>query len=252
MIPLFKSHSSIGRSILTLDHPDKVVDGASDSVFSIAKENNLQQVFLVEDSMVGFFDAFRRSEELGLQLIFGYRFVCCTSNDNEDSDHKLIAFARNDKGCKDLNKLYSFVNTKCNGKIKNDYLFDYWSDDLLMAVPFYDSFIFNNKLYLGNCIPEFKNIKPTFFIEKNGLPFDNLVENAVTEYCKTYAFETQLVKSIYYKNKSDCDAFQTYKIICNRSFGKERSLSSPNLDHFGSDEFCWESYLENERRTIKI
>jgi DNA polymerase III alpha subunit len=252
VIPLFKSHYSIGKSILTLDDPDKDSSDGTDSIFSIAQENNLKQIFLVEDSMVGFFNAFKKCKDLGIQLIFGYRFSCCTSDNNEDSEHKLIAFAKNDNGCKSLNKLYSFIHTKCGGKIKNDDLFDYWSDDLIMAVPFYDSFIFKNHLYLGNCIPQFKKIKPIFFIERNRLPFDSVVELGVNRYVDSMNSKAHLVKSIYYKNKSDCQAFQTYKIICNRSFSKERSLSSPNLDHFGSDEFCWESYLEYERRTSKI
>ena len=40
MLALFKSHYSIGKSILTLKHPEKVEDGGPDSIFSIAKENN--------------------------------------------------------------------------------------------------------------------------------------------------------------------------------------------------------------------
>ena len=42
------------------------------------------------------------------------------------------------------------------------------------------------------------------------------------------------------------EALQTYKILCNRNFGKAASLSSPNLNHFGSQEFCFESYLEKK------
>jgi len=56
----------------------------------------------------------------------------------------------------------------------------------------------------------------------------------------------QKAKSIYYKNKEDFDAWQTYKCLCNRSFGKERSLSNPNLEHCGSNTFCWEAF-KNER-----
>ena len=43
MIPLFKSHFSIGKSILTLESPDKDKEGGSDSIFSIAKENSLKE-----------------------------------------------------------------------------------------------------------------------------------------------------------------------------------------------------------------
>jgi hypothetical protein len=101
MIPIFTSHFSIGKSILTLQHPDKETSDGSDSIFSIAKESGLKNLFLVEESMTGFFEAFRISKELGIQLHFGYKFVCCNSDANAKSNHKLIAFAKNDAGCTD-------------------------------------------------------------------------------------------------------------------------------------------------------
>jgi hypothetical protein len=60
MIPLFKTQASIGKSILKIDDVNR-----------IANENNLDTVYLVEDTMVGFPDAFRT---LGDKLRFGYRF----------------------------------------------------------------------------------------------------------------------------------------------------------------------------------
>ena len=244
MIPIFTSHFSIGKSILTLNHPDKETSDGSDSIFSIAKESGLKNLFLVEESMTGFFEAFRISKELGIQLHFGYKFVCCNSDANEKSNHKLIAFAKNDDGCKALNKLYSFINTSQKGAISNDDLVAQWSDELMLAVPFYDSFIFNNQMIMGHCIPNIAELNPVFFIEDNGLPFDHLLKKAVYRYIsqRTPNYSTQLVQSIFYKHKSDCDAFQTYKILSDRKFGKQATLSCPNLNHFGSDEFCWEAY----------
>jgi len=245
MIPIFKSTYSIGKSILTLDHPDKVSSDGPDSIFSIAKDNNLSTVYLVEDSMVGFFDAFKKCQELGLQLCFGYRFTCCNDYENSDSNHKLIAFAKNDQGCKDLNRFYSFVNTQHAGRISDKDLVKLWTDNMLLVVPFYDSFIFNNHFCLGNCIPDFKSLPAIFLIESNGLPFDNMIEKAVKEYTAGNSlYEIEPAKSIYYRYKADVEAYQTYKILCNRTFGKQATLSSPNLNHFGSDEFCWESFKE--------
>lgn len=248
MIPLFKSTYSIGKSILTLDHPSKTSSDGPDSIFSILQESNLSQLYLVEDSMVGFFDAFKKCQEFGIQLIFGYRFNCSNDSSKESSNHKLIAFAANDQGCKDLNKFYTHVNTKCGGVITDSELSKFWTDDMILAVPFYDSFIFNNHFCLGNCIPDFKDIKPIFFIEDNGLPFDKIIESIVKDYASKHPHLTvEKAKSIYYRYKDDVEAFQTYKILCNRSFGRQATLSSPNLSHFGSDEFCWESFqLSNQ------
>ena len=97
MIALFKSSCSLGKSILTLNDPNNCHENGPDSIFSVAVENDLKTITLVEDSMVGFFDAFRISQSLGIQLIFGLRITCCDQLDNAASTHKLIVFAKNDQ-----------------------------------------------------------------------------------------------------------------------------------------------------------
>jgi DNA polymerase III alpha subunit len=246
--PIFTSHFSIGKSILNLKHPSKQAKDGSDSIFSIALEGGLKELILVEESMIGFFDAFKISQDLGIQLIFGYKFSCNNDQEDKNSIHKLIAFAKNDEGCKQLNKLYSLINSKLGGIISNKQLEDAWSDDLLLVVPFYDSFLFKNSLTHSSCIPNIDNFNPTFFIENNNLPFDRLMTSKVLDYLSTkpplHQTKIEKVKSIYYKNKCDFEAFQTFKILNNRKFGKQLSLNSPNLEHFCSNEFCWESFLE--------
>ena len=97
MLPLFKSHFSIGKSILTLFHPDKCVDGGADSVFKLAVDNNLKQIILVEDSFNGFLEAKRNCEQLELQLVFGLRFTIAENIDEKlskdnNNKHKIIIF----------------------------------------------------------------------------------------------------------------------------------------------------------------
>lgn len=91
-----------------------------------------------------------------------------------------------------------------------------------------------------NCIPDFRFARPTFFLENNNLPFDNLIRERVKEFAREHKCETEETKSIYYKTRKDVEAFQTYKCICGRQF-QSKSLAKPNLDHFGSDEFCVEA-----------
>ena len=62
MLALFKSHYSIGKSILTLNDASKVKDGGSDSIFQIALDNNLSEIILVEDSLIGFSEAYKSPE----------------------------------------------------------------------------------------------------------------------------------------------------------------------------------------------
>ena len=93
MIPLFKSHFSIGKSILTLDDPKDASENGSDSIFKIAQENNLKQIFLVEDSLIGFFEAYKKSKQLGIQLVFGLRLSMRNSSleDSEVSDQYIAS-----------------------------------------------------------------------------------------------------------------------------------------------------------------
>ena len=54
VLPLFKSQYSLGRSILTLENPDDMLDKGPDSIVDIAEKNDLKELFLRDDSMTGF------------------------------------------------------------------------------------------------------------------------------------------------------------------------------------------------------
>lgn len=247
MIGLFKSHYSIGKSILTLDDPKKVTDGGADSIFKIAIDNNLTTITLVEDSLIGFFEAFRRSRELGLNLVFGLRISMRNSSlpDDESSEHKTIIFAKNGDGCRLLNKIYSKAFCDFSGFLDYNSLKQLWSEDnLKLCVPFYDSFLATNNFSFSNACPDFSFCNPFFFIEENEVSYDHLLKQKVIDFASKSNFQTFKAKSIYYKNRKDAEAFQTYKIICNRSNGKERSLTRPELSHFCSNQFCFQAWKE--------
>lgn len=247
MVPLFKSHYSIGRSILTLDDPKKTVENGPDSIIKIVKEAGLKTVVLVEDCLTGFFEALKRTQEQNLSLIFGLRLSMRNSTlpDDEKSEHKVLIFAKNAVGCKTLNKIYSRAFTEYGGYLDYKTLKEFWDErNLRLCVPFYDSFLHINLLNFGNCVPDFSFCAPSFLIERNNVSFDGLLEKAVAEYATNRSYKTVLAKSVYYNLRKDVKAFQTYKIICNRTVGKERTLDKPELPHFCSDEFCFESWKE--------
>jgi DNA polymerase III alpha subunit len=252
MLPLFKSHFSIGKSILTLDDPKKVTEGGSDSVFKIAKDNGLKQVILVEDSLIGFFEAYKRSKEMGIQLIFGLRLSMRNSAlpEDEGSQHKVIIFAKDYIGCKLLNKIYSKAFCTNSGFLSYSDLKELWNEaSLKLAIPFYDSFIYINNLSFGNAVPDLSFTKATLFYEDNALALDYILQEKVKEFSTNNDLSMVKVRSIYYNKKSDVKAFMAYKIICNRSFGKDRSLEKPELPHFCSDKFSFEAWKE-ENATI--
>lgn len=243
-IPLFKSHYSIGKSILTLNEPTENPEGA-DSIFEIAEEEKLENLFLVEDSLIGFLEALKGSEKQGLNLRFGLRLSMCDSLNEEKNkcEHKVVIFSKNAAGCQLLNKIYSFAFTEGDGKIDPVNLARLWSEgDLMLAIPFYDSFIFQNLFYFSGCVPNFSFTQPTFLMEDNHLPFDGILKSKIKEYIKNSSASTLNVKSIYYKQRADFEAFQTYKCICRRQFARKASLASPNLDHCGSREFSVEAW----------
>ena len=251
MLPIFKSHYSIGKSILTLDHNKLSLDEGSDSIFSLLSEGEIKKLILVEDSLTGFLQALKGCEKLGIDLIFGLRCLVCNDladEDKEKSLQKVIIFPKNGEGCALLNKIHTKAQTEHGGMLDFVAINKEWDDSLLkMAIPFYDSFIFNNALTFSNCVPDFSLISPDFFVEDNGLPFDLIIKKRVADYCKDNNFRSRLTKSIYYNNKDDFDAYTTYKCICNRRHFSS-SLDKPNFDHLGSREFCFQSWKEANRK----
>ena len=251
MLPLFKSHFSIGKSILTLNLPSQCTDEGSDSVFKIAKDDGLKQVILVEDSFNGFLQAKKNAEDLDIQLVFGIRFLVDEKlNKDNNNKHKIIIFAKNDQGIKSLYKIYNRAFAKGFGHLDYKFLKESWNNNLKLVVPFYDSFLFANLISFSNCVPDFTFCEPTFFIENNNLPFDFLVEPIVRKYCKENKFPIEKAKTIYYNKKDDAKAFQTYRCLCSRGFGRQKTLEEPNLDHFGSNEFCFESWKEKNENKL--
>jgi DNA polymerase III alpha subunit len=245
MIPLFKSHYSLGRSILTLENKDEA-DDYPDSIIQIAKQNNLKEIFLIEDNMSSFLEAYTNTKLNNIKLNYGLR-ISITESINDKSDEsrqktsKIIIFFKNKKGHELLTKLFSIAaKTGFYYEPRLDYetLNKNWTDDLILAIPFYDSFIFNNTLRNSICIPQFNFTKPIVFIENNDLPFDVIVKDKMERYAKENDLELYKVKSVYYNKRKDFKTYLTFRCINNRSI-----LNKPELEHMSSNEFCFESYL---------
>ena len=243
ILPLFKTHYSLGKSILNLSLIDNQPD-ESDSVFSILKENNLKELILVEDCMTGFLEAYNNSNELGVKLIFGLRITACLDMEEKTGEslknnNKIIIFAKNNDGYKKLIKIFSLAARKgfyYEPRIDYKNLKDEWDDSsLIMAIPFYDSYIFKNTLENNICVPELDFADPTYFLEDNDLPFDDLIKQKVIN----ISSKTQKTQSIFYKSKKDFKAYLTFKCINKRS-----TLDKPELQHMTSDEFCVEGWKE--------
>lgn len=253
VLPCFKTHYSICRSILTLeDSPKK--PNAPVSALQLAKEAELSEVVLVEDSFSGFLEALKNSKSLKLKLVFGLRLFLTESIKDKTPDavckrSKIVIFVKNTDGYNDLCRIWSLAASEglFSGRIREsktphiDYanLERLWTKNLKLVIPFYDSFLHMNVLDCGNCVPSFSKIQPVFFREDNDLPFDYILNYKLDAFIKDNPYEVIKAKSIFYENEEDFTAYLTMRCINNRS-----TLESPDLDHMCSNKFSFESWKE--------
>ena len=247
LVPIFKSHYSLGRSILTLNKPKDISDNeSSDSIFDICLDAGIKDQFLVYDNMAGFLEAYTNAEELEIKLIFGLRLTFCLDHSNKSEEgrqnsYKNIIFAKNASGYKQLIKIYTFAAQEgfyYEPRIDFESLKPLWNKDLLLAVPFYDSFLYNNKYTDSQCVPDFSFTDPIFFTENNDTLLDKDMQERVNSFCEE-KYKIVRTKSIYYKSRQDFPAYLTFRCINGRT-----TVEKPNFDGMCSPEFCYESYLE--------
>ena len=230
MVPLFKSQFSIGKSILT-----------SEKILDIAQTNELERVILLEDTFYGFRVFNKLFQDKGIPFVFGLRIsVVNTEGDYSEKPSKLALFAKNNEGIRDLKRMFSNASLDDRNSL---ILSNYDESDfknIKVCVPFYDSYIFNNLFHFGLSHIDIKHLDPVYFIEDNNHPFDFQIKSIID----SLGVKTQAVKTILHRDKDDFAALQMYKAACNRSGGKSPTFQNPNLNHFCSDEFCWESYKD--------
>jgi len=253
VLPLFKSHYSLGKSILTLEDSTEEPVSAPVSCIALCKNAGLSHLTLVEDSMSGFLQAYQNSKQHGLKLIFGLRMTICddATEKNEESlktNNKIIIFVKNSNGYKSLIKIFSKAARSgfyYEPRTDRTSLKDGWDEDgLLLVIPFYNSFIHRNLLENALCVPEFSFTEPLFFTEDNGIPFDDLILKAVNKITDNgKKNKTVMAKSIYYNRKEDFKAYLTFRCI-----NKRATLDKPNIDHMTSDAFCMESWKEKNEK----
>jgi DNA polymerase III alpha subunit len=264
VLPVFTSHNSIGRSILTMEEkfdPTKGLSGDEKgdktkwkvqrgprSIIDICAENKFKKCILIEDRFMGFVDAERNLTSIGCELIFGIRFTCCEniadkSEASLETQHRIIVMYKNAAGLSKLRKLYS--KAYIDGfyyvpRIDLKEIEKVWSDeDLLLVIPFYDSFLHVNSLEFRNVIPSLGFTKPIFFRQKSGLPIDKIIDSALTQYTNSLGLKVFDSKNIYYEKRSDFLAYMTYRCIFNQT-----TMDKPNMDDFASPEFSFESWKE--------
>lgn len=253
VLPLFKSHFSLGKSILTLEKPTGKPDSYPVSIFDLLTLNKLPTLVLVDDCISGLLQASKVASESKIKLIFGIRFNVCEDVAQKDEPSlfkraRYIVFAKNSKGYETLVKMWSYASqtgfyySPC---IDFKTLKALWNENVSMAVPFYDSFLYLNTYCSHVHVPELDPFKPvTFFLENNDLPFDDFLEAKVAEYCLTNGYPVIRSQSIFYKSPEDYLAYLTFRCLHNRGSAQKCTLERPELDHMNSDEFNFDKWLK--------
>jgi DNA polymerase III alpha subunit len=251
IIPIFYDHSS-GRSILRFaDSEDKNnLEAGPTNILKLAKKHNLKKIYFVSDCFHTFVETFKLCKKAGVQLVFGLEITMCPaikekSDESVKNHHKIIVFGKNSQSYKDLIKLYSSYKTNPEAKYyvyrcDDEILKTHWTDNLVLALPFFSSAIARNTLIYGaNIIPNYP-VDPVIMREMGSNHIhEGIINFVLDKYNKNQKLEEIKTKTIYYENRKDSKPW-----IIFRSIYEKTDFSSPGLDFCCSDEFCFESYLE--------
>jgi DNA polymerase III alpha subunit len=261
ILPLMKTHYSLGgRSILTLDAPwdeksKKPKPVYKNSVFDLLREKGLDTLVLVEDTLNGLLQASKQSKEHKFKLVFGLRLDVCEDMDVKDDASflkraKYIVFAKSLKGYKALIKIWSEASSRgfyYTPNIDFKTLKKLWTKDLSLVVPFYDSFLFLNSLNSHTHVTSFDFTTPTFLLEHNNLPFDDLMNEKVKVYCQDNKFSMLPAQSIFYPANEDFEAYLAFRCVHNRGFNGKSSFDKPELEHMHSPHFNFDKWYHNNQ-----
>ncbi len=256
IIPIFTTDATIGSSILCSDEASEIKDNSPVSIFSIGKSYDINPIYILENSFISFITCYRNANKIDKQLIFGIQFKLVQnsklqSEDSFLSEQSVCIWIRNSEGYKDLIKLYSAIHSdKTNFYYypRGDWniVQNYWTDNLLMTIPFYSSFLARNLLeYSHQAIPHFGKIKPLFHIEDHDLPFDFIIKNGILDYIRQNNYGIINSHKIYFYKNSDIFPMQIMKCI-----NKRTTFEQPDLNHFSSNKFSFETFLLKNGKKI--
>ncbi len=247
ILPIFSSHySQSAQSCLTLEERGK--SKGPKSIVDLAIDAGLKEVYLVDDKIDGFIEAYKNLSKEKIDLRFGLKLtICADANDKSDesikTESKVIVFIRNTKGYSDLIRISNYAWTTgfyYTGRIDWKTLKEKWTDNLLLALPFFSSFAAVNTLTFASIVPDLPS-KPTIFREIDSvLPFASLIDEALDVFNKDKQYPEQKVKSIYYATRADFKAYMVYRCIAERS-----TFSKPEIDHLASDHFSFEDWRKH-------
>lgn len=169
ILPIFSTAYSYGQGTLTLEEAGKTKPGNPSSIVDLAVEAGLKQVVLIDERFDGFPEALKSLSKAGIQLVFGLKLTVVpdmadkgpTSETNESSIIVFMKDAAPTKGISpsylDLIKIHNLawtVGRHGHGRIDWVSLRRLWTPNLVLALPFFSSFIARNTLTFASIVPD--------------------------------------------------------------------------------------------------
>ncbi len=256
IIPIFSTHYSMAAGgILTCEEKGKSLADGPKSIFDIADANGLKELVVAEERVDGFIECYKNATKQVVKLIYGIKFtICADMTDKSDAslltESKVIVFIRNSQGYNDLLKLYSRAWTDgfyYKGRLDWKTLKAFWTENLVLSLPFFSSFVAKNTLTFAKIVPDLPVAVAQVQVMQevnSGLPFAPLISEALGHFVVDPEAQVMQTKSIYYEKYTDFKSYICYRAILNRS-----SFNKPQIDHMSSNAFCLEDYLNLTKPT---
>lgn len=256
IIPIFYDTTS-RKSILTFSKPSEVEEHGPDSIVKLAKDAKLDHVYCIGDTFHSFMEAQKNCKSEGISHHFGLEvWICNDVNDKSDesrwTEHKIIIWALNSAGYEDLVKIYTTIRSTRDNfyyhfRYDLDKLKALWTDNLMITLPFFDSFIAANALKWGaKIVPNFP-VAPVFMREVDtGIITENQINLAIDRFQEVNHWDEMKVKTVYYAKAEDFKAYTVYRTI-----EKQSEFSNPDIEFFSSNKFSFENWKENEGIVIE-
>lgn len=252
-IPLFHTSASLKQGgIFTVEEAGAAAKAGRVrgpvSLCDLAKDEGLKRMTVVASNWADFMMGFKNLKKVGCDLSFGLKLVICEDMATKDepsckTESKVVLFMRSDKAYHTLINLYTKAAT--DGfyyvpRLDWKTLRYMWSDELILGLPFYSSFLAKNTMTFATITPDLP-AKPTIMIEEGQqMPFDDILLSAAMGYHKACPSDVERVKSIYYKRREDARSFLIWRAILERG----STYDVPRMDHMCSREFSYESFKE--------
>lgn len=250
ILPIFYDHSS-KKSILTYWKEKELAPNGPRSIIKICKDSGINTIYGISNNFSTFIEAYKNCREAKINFRFGIELWMCDDAKVHDAaslnnEHKIVIFARNSDAYKDLVKIFSACHADRNNfyyKARFDFqqLNKLWTNNLILALPFFDSVIAQNTLkYNCNIIPNFP-VPPIIMREQSAkLPIESSINYALDLFNNEGKYEEIKTKTIFYEKRSHFDEYTVYRCIHNRG----SSIEEPKMDYFGSPNFSFEDYLQ--------